>query len=144
MRELISLSLGVLAVTMLGLASVRAAAPEVRVMTLNLRYATAPDGDNAWDKRKEFLAEVIQQFHPDLLGTQEVLAVQADFVAEHFKGLTLVGVGRDDGKRAGEFSAIFFNVLAMGLNPSPSGETFRFFVLLEFWDGEVSNEFAQS
>ena len=29
------------------------------------------------------------------------------------------------------------NVLAMGLNPSPSGETFRFFVLLEFGDGKV-------
>ena len=36
-----------------------------------------------------------------------------------------------------------FNVLAMGLNPSPSGETFRFFVLLEHGDGEVPNEFAQ-
>jgi hypothetical protein len=36
-----------------------------------------------------------------------------------------------------------FNVLAMGLNPSPSGETFRFFDLLEFGDGEVPNEFAQ-
>ena len=35
------------------------------------------------------------------------------------------------------------NVLAMGLNPSPSGETFRFFDLLEFGDGEVPNEFAQ-
>ncbi len=36
------------------------------------------------------------------------------------------------------------NVHAMGLNPSPSGETLRFFVLLEFGDGEVPNEFAQS
>ena len=36
------------------------------------------------------------------------------------------------------------NVLAMGLNPSPSGETFRFFVLLEHGDGEVPNEFAYS
>jgi hypothetical protein len=41
------------------------------------------------------------------------------------------------------FSVPYFNVLAMGLNPSPSGETFRFFVLLEFGDGEVPNEFAQ-
>jgi hypothetical protein len=35
-----------------------------------------------------------------------------------------------------------FNVLAMGLNPSPSGETLRFCVLLESGDGEVSHEFA--
>jgi hypothetical protein len=35
------------------------------------------------------------------------------------------------------------NVLAMGLNPSPSGEAFRFFALLEFGGGKVPNEFAQ-
>jgi REP element-mobilizing transposase RayT len=32
-------------------------------------------------------------------------------------------------------AASVFNVLAMGLNPSPSGETFRFFVLLKAYGG---------
>src|SRR5687767_1086454 len=31
----------------------------VRVMSFNIRYATAPDGENAWDRRKEFLAETV-------------------------------------------------------------------------------------
>ena len=44
---------------------------------------------------------MIRKFDPDLLGTQEVLAVQADFLAENLPGYTLVGVGRDDGKRPG-------------------------------------------
>ena len=37
-----------------------------------------------------------------------------------------------------------FIVPAMGLKPSPSGETFRFFVLLEFGDGKLPHGFAQS
>jgi endonuclease/exonuclease/phosphatase family metal-dependent hydrolase len=79
-----------------------------RVMSFNIRYATAADGENAWDKRKDLVVEVIREFKPDLLGTQEVLAVQADFLAERLADYTLVGVGRDDGKRAGEFSAALF------------------------------------
>jgi endonuclease/exonuclease/phosphatase family metal-dependent hydrolase len=91
----------------------------LRVMTFNIRYASAADGENAWDKRKELLLATIRAFDPDLLGTQEVLAEQADFLAEHLAGYTLVGVGRDDGKRRGEFSAILlrikrFELLASG------------------------------
>jgi len=108
MRVFNPLSLLLLVVAALAPASVQAAAPETRVMTFNLRYATAPDGENAWEKRKELLADTIREFHPDLLGTQEVLALQADYVVEHIKGYTLVGVGRDDGKRGGEFSSIFY------------------------------------
>src|SRR5690348_9980614 len=80
----------------------------LKVMTFNIRYATAPDGANAWDKRKDLVRDTIRQFGPNLLGTQEVLAVQADFLADQLPELQLVGVGRDDGKRAGEFSAVLF------------------------------------
>lgn len=54
----------------------------VRVMSFNVRYATAPDGENAWDKRKDLLHETVATFDPDLLGTQETLAVQRDFLAD--------------------------------------------------------------
>jgi endonuclease/exonuclease/phosphatase family metal-dependent hydrolase len=89
-------------------ASAAAAESDLRVMTFNLRYATAADGANAWDKRKEILLGTIQAFHPDLLGTQEMLAMQGDYLTEHLPGYKLVGVGRDDGKRKGEFSAILY------------------------------------
>ncbi len=82
--------------------------PTLRVMTFNIRYGTANDGDNAWDKRKAFVVDVIRDFDPDLLGTQEVLAVQADYLEEQLPDYTLVGVGRDDGKRQGEFSAALY------------------------------------
>jgi endonuclease/exonuclease/phosphatase family metal-dependent hydrolase/pectate lyase len=92
----------------LSVASVGTAAEPVRVMSFNIRYGTAKDGDNHWDKRKEFLAETVATFDPDLLGTQETLAFQRDFLAEKMKGFEHVAAGRDDGKETGEMAALFF------------------------------------
>src|SRR5437667_7444266 len=75
-------------------------AEPLRVMSFNVRYGTAPDGENSWEKRKAVLAETIKRLEPDLLGTQETLALQSDYLSEQFPDFTLVGVGRDDGKRA--------------------------------------------
>jgi len=36
------------------------------------------------------------------------LALQADYLSDNLKEYTLVGVGRDDGKRAGELSAVLY------------------------------------
>jgi len=91
-----------------GGAPLSAGEAELKVMTFNIRYGSAADGENAWDQRKDLLLATIRAFDPDLLGTQEVLADQADFLAENLPRYTLVGVGRDDGKRRGEFSAILF------------------------------------
>ncbi len=83
-------------------------APDVRVMSYNVRYATAPDGDNHWDKRKALLAETVKAFDPDLLGTQETLAVQRDYLAEKLPRHVAFGVGRDDGKEKGEMMAVYW------------------------------------
>jgi endonuclease/exonuclease/phosphatase family metal-dependent hydrolase len=82
--------------------------PAIKVMSYNIRFATAPDGENQWDKRKEFLTETIKAFDPDLLGTQETLAVQRDFLAEKLPAYEVLGVGRDDGKEKGEMMAIYW------------------------------------
>jgi endonuclease/exonuclease/phosphatase family metal-dependent hydrolase len=81
---------------------------DVRVMSFNLRYGTAKDGENHWDKRKEFLVETIQAFRPDLLGTQETLGFQRDYLAEKLPEYESLGVGRDDGKSTGEMCALFY------------------------------------
>lgn len=80
----------------------------LRVMSFNIRYGTANDGENHWNKRKDFLCQTIKKFNPDLLGTQETLAFQRDYLLKelpHFKGF---GVGRDDGKLKGEMAALFY------------------------------------
>lgn len=78
------------------------------VMTYNIRYATPKDGENAWSQRKEKLANQVNFFSPDFLGIQEGLEHQVNYLKEHLDGYTYVGVGRDDGKKAGEFSALYF------------------------------------
>jgi endonuclease/exonuclease/phosphatase family metal-dependent hydrolase len=83
---------------------------DLRVMTYNIRYGTAKDGENHWDKRKEFLVDVINKFEPDLLGTQETLGFQRDFLAEKLPNYGSVGVGRDDGREAGEMMALFYKL----------------------------------
>ncbi len=81
---------------------------DVRVMSFNIRYGTAADGENAWPRRKEFLFETISAFDPDLLGTQETLAGQRDDLAARLSGYDVLAAGRDDGQERGEMMALFY------------------------------------
>jgi endonuclease/exonuclease/phosphatase family metal-dependent hydrolase len=78
------------------------------VMTFNIRYGTAKDGENAWSTRRDMLFEVIRDAKPDLLGLQEALDFQIDEILAAVSGYAVVGVGRDDGAEKGEYSAILF------------------------------------
>lgn len=81
---------------------------DVRVMSFNIRYGTAKDGENHWDKRKDFLLDTIRDFNPDLLGTQETLGFQRDWLADKLPGYGSLGVGRDDGQNQGEMMALYY------------------------------------
>ncbi|MEW4567989.1 endonuclease/exonuclease/phosphatase family protein [Tautonia sp. JC769] len=81
---------------------------ELRVMSFNIRYGTAGDGDDAWEHRKEFLVETIKAFSPDLLGTQETLGFQRDLLAAELPGYSVFAAGRDDGRERGEMMAVFY------------------------------------
>jgi endonuclease/exonuclease/phosphatase family metal-dependent hydrolase len=81
---------------------------QIRVMSFNIRYGTARDGENAWELRKEFLVDTIKKFGPDLLGTQETLDFQRDYLAEQLAEYGVLGVGRDDGQRKGEMMALYY------------------------------------
>ncbi len=85
------------------------ASSTVRVMSFNIRYGTARDGDNHWDRRKEFLIETIRAFNPDLLGTQETLGFQRDYLAEQLNEYAVLGVGRNDGQADGEMMALYYH-----------------------------------
>jgi endonuclease/exonuclease/phosphatase family metal-dependent hydrolase len=78
----------------------------LRVMTFNIRYGTAHDGENAWTKRRDLLYEVLRAERPDLIGVQEALRFQIDEILAAVPGYASTGVGRDDGAAKGEFSAI--------------------------------------
>lgn len=87
-----------------------AAEPEnvVRVMSFNLRYGTANDGENRWELRRDFVIDTIDAFDPDLLGTQETLPFQRQYLEEKLDGYEAWGVGREDGKEAGEQTTLFY------------------------------------
>ena len=80
----------------------------IRVMSFNIRYGTAADGENSWKQRRELVFQTIREYEPDLLGLQEVLAFQAEELREALSDYEFVGVGRDDGQQAGEFGPIMY------------------------------------
>ena len=78
------------------------------VMSFNIRYGTANDGENHWTRRREMLFDVVREHNADLVGVQEALAGQIDEIVAAVPVYAVVGVGRDDGRARGEFSAILF------------------------------------
>ena len=84
------------------------AGPLLRVMCFNVRYGTADDGTNRWEHRGGLAVRTIRRFDPDLLGVQEALRFQADELRAALPDYGFVGAGRDDGRDAGEFCAVFF------------------------------------
>lgn len=81
----------------------------MKVMTWNIRLDTPDDGPNQWQYRKDGLCDEILKQHPDILGVQEALPNQMKDMRKRLKGYKSIGVGRDDGKNSGEFSALFYN-----------------------------------
>jgi endonuclease/exonuclease/phosphatase family metal-dependent hydrolase len=84
------------------------AAESLAVMTFNIRYGTANDGENRWANRRDFLFEVVRDADSDVIGLQEALDMQLREIAKALPEYAVVGVGRDDGKTKGEYAAILF------------------------------------
>lgn len=99
----------------------------LRVMTYNIRLDIASDGDNDWTHRRAHTAALIAYQAPDLIGMQEVLLGQKRDLEAALPAYAMLGVARDDGREAGEFSplayrAARFDVLASDtfwLSPTP-------------------------
>ena len=66
--------------------------PPVRIMSFNIRYGTAADGENEWARRREFVIATIRANAPDVIGMQEVLAFQADELCEALPEYEYIGV----------------------------------------------------
>lgn len=78
------------------------------VMSFNIRYGTANDGDNHWKQRREFLLDVMREADADLVGLQEALDGQIRELLDALPQYGVVGVGRDDGRTRGEYAAILY------------------------------------
>ena len=78
-------------------------------MSYNIRYNNQSDGENRWDERKTDVAELILKHSPIAFGVQEALYSQMEFLDSVLVDYEYIGGGRDDGRKKGEFSAIFYN-----------------------------------
>ena len=87
-----------------------ACAQSLFVGTYNIRNHNSGDdaAGNVWSTRCKVICDQVNFEDPDIFGTQEVLHEQLGDLTDALDGYKYVGVGRDDGKKAGEYSAIFY------------------------------------
>ncbi len=78
----------------------------LKLMTYNLKFAS-PDFKPSWEIRREMQVELIRKYNPDIIGTQEGLKEQIDWLADHLPEYVVVGEGRKGGDDD-EHMAIFF------------------------------------
>jgi len=88
---------------------------ELKVMSYNIRMGTANDGTNSWEFRCPATIEMLNDQKPDVFGVQEAFEYQIKFIEEFCRDYKSVGVGRDDGKKKGEFMSIFWNKKTVSL-----------------------------
>ncbi|MEZ4802968.1 MAG: endonuclease/exonuclease/phosphatase family protein [Gelidibacter sp.] len=81
----------------------------VSLMTYNIKLDYPKEGDNSWTNRKPFFIGLLKFYEPDIFGVQEAMPNQMKDMDNLLNTYSFVGVGRDDGKDEGEYSAIFYN-----------------------------------
>lgn len=97
--------------TILGLLTVFSMqAQNMNVASYNIRYANKGDSanGNGWGQRYPVISELIRFHDFDIFGTQEGKYHQLNDLKDSLAGYDYIGIGRDDGKQEGEFSAIFY------------------------------------
>ncbi|MCH8823159.1 MAG: endonuclease/exonuclease/phosphatase family protein [Planctomycetes bacterium] len=93
-----------------GSSDANASAETIRVMTFNIRYGTAKDGENAWSHRRKMVFNILRDHQPDVVGMQEVLEGQRRELLSVLPEYKSLGAGRFDGLLRGEFSPIFYRI----------------------------------
>ncbi|MBB2149438.1 endonuclease/exonuclease/phosphatase family protein [Pedobacter gandavensis] len=105
MKKIIQLSIACLVLVLTAQAQ---SGKSFNVMSYNIRLNVASDGVNAWPNRKDEVKALVRFHDADILCVQEALPLQVDQLLEN-TNYAMEGVGREDGKRAGEFSAIYYD-----------------------------------
>lgn len=78
------------------------------IITYNIRYNNKGDGVNAWPERKDKVAGLLKFHKADIFNVQEALIEQINDLKNSFPEFDSYGLGRDDGKEAGEHMTVFY------------------------------------
>ena len=79
------------------------------IISYNIRYDNNWDIENSWKIRRNKISQILVQYSPSIIGIQEGLLNQVQYIDSSLIDYDYVGVGRDDGKKKGEFCAIYFD-----------------------------------
>lgn len=79
------------------------------IMSYNIRYDNNWDVKNSWSIRKKKVIQIFGQYEPSIMGVQEGLLNQVQYIDSCLANYDYVGVGREDGKERGEFCVIYFD-----------------------------------
>lgn len=109
-----------LALVLLSLCGCRHEGDELKVISFNIRYNGWGDidGENRWANRRDAVVRMIREERPAALGLQEALLDQLLYLDSCLPQYRRVGVGRDDGREAGEFMAIYYDTARLELTGS--------------------------
>ena len=93
---------------LLGLASMQASAADpLSVMSINIRLPAESDGVDYWETRKPLAVRMLREQQPDVIGLQELVKAQADYLARELPQYAWFGRGREaDG--GGEHMGVFY------------------------------------
>ena len=127
----------------LGLLNTAWSQTEIKVMSFNIRLDVASDAENRWDMRKDRVAGLMNYYEADFIGSQEVQHHQLTYLLQKLTNYAYIGVGRDDGKEAGEYSCIFykkdkFDVVQQStfwLSPTPG-------IVSKGWDAAIARVYT--
>lgn len=104
-----------------------AGAQDLRVMSFNVRYGTASDGADSWPQRQDLVVQVIRDYGPDLLGTQEMLPFQAEYLQRQL--------------RSGAQRPLKYVYIGWSRDASAGGEQCGLFVSEDRFEVEQSGQF---
>ena len=96
-------------------------AQEFKVMTYNIRCGHCDDeNSNNWDSRKELVLSAITLEDPDIIGFQEIIPMQLEYLSNNLPIYNYFGIGREaDGK--GEACYIFYKKFVFAIDSLNSG-----------------------
>lgn len=96
------------------------------VMTFNLKYADHVA--HPWEERRDMVVELLQEYQPLLIGTQEGLDYQLEYLVDNLENYEYIGISRQ-GNTEDEYSAIFYDTSRVELLDSGT-----------FWLSETPDE----
>ncbi|WP_206073546.1 endonuclease/exonuclease/phosphatase family protein [Maribacter sp. 4G9] len=104
----------------------------INAMSFNIRYDNPEDGPQNWHYRKNNVVRMINFYDLDVIGMQEVLVGQLNFLKENLSQYETIGVGREDGATKGEYAPIFYRK-----------NRFKVIKSGTFWLSETPNEVSK-